>query len=494
MSMLPSTVLNKIFSFFDPNETESIHIANLISKTWNQAEKEFWKNIFKVNKLPEPNDPKCLFSLKEIWCTIIKDKGLLIKYSKCYKNLWSTKFDKSDWTKEEKEWKLITLNELIRNLFVSDLNLVEPFLFTFPAFTNDYVVLMKIFEIFNSESEANHKELQLFVVSLIKKWVHLNVFTSHLSKKLSRFKEFTTDKNFLKFFDETQKKKLTRNENNFVIPSINVSMKKVYHKTLSDVSDIDVQDFTEQFTLRSFDSYALITREDVLRFPSGGNSLSHVFKLSEQTERVSTWICFEILKEFKLAARQKKLKFFIECAYQFYKTHNYSDAFAFFSGITNSYITSLNSTFTLEKKLQNMILEMESIFVSESKFEKYKSHLSEIPIETPCLPYLGIVTNDLMLNLDGAVNTDYLIDWGMKKEEYSIVKKYLQYQTQTYKFTRISMIQAFISRSLYNPSFPTDKEMFQLAKDRKAAESDTKRKSSSSLIDMLIFSSKSNPK
>jgi hypothetical protein len=490
----PSSVLNKIFSFFDANETETIHIANLISKSWNQAEKEFWKNIFKANKLPEPNDSKCLFSLKEIWWTIIKDKGLLIKYPKCYKNLWSTKFEKNDWNKEEKEWKLITLNELIRNLFVSDLNLVEPFLFTFPAFTNDYVVLMKIFEIFNAESEANHKELQLFVVSMIKKWVHLNVFPSHLLKKLSKFKEFTTDKNFIKFFEETQKKKLTRNENNFVIPSIHVPMKKIYHKTLSDVSDIDVHDFTEQFTLRSFDSYSFIKREDVLRFPSGGNSLSYVFKLSEQTERVSTWICYEILREFKLAARQRKLKFFIECAFQFYKTNNYSDSFAFFSGITNSYITSLSATFTLERKLQNIILELESIFVSENKFEKYKAHLSEIPVEVPCLPYLGIVTNDLMLNLDGAVNTDYLIDWGMKREECSIVKKYLQYQSQEYKYTRISVIQAFISRSLYNPSFPTDKEMFQLAKERKAAESENKRKSASSLKEMLTFSSKLNSK
>eukprot|EP01080_Neovahlkampfia_damariscottae_P005281 gene5281-8899_t len=487
--------LSIIYDFFEPkNDLKDINSLNLVSKAWKKAEDNFWQSIFKKKKIPPPNYENCLFTLKEIYSTIICDKALVLKYQKNYKNLWTTKFDKSDWTNDQTEWKLISLNELIRNLFISELDLMETFLFTFPSFTNDYMVLLKVFEFYNppKDVDVNRKQLQLFVVSLIKKWVHLKLFPYHLSKKLDKFAEVTTDKNFLKFFQDTMTQKLKRHENNFLFPTFNVPSKKNYQKLIQDISDIDLKDFTEQFTLRSFDSYKLIKREDILRFTTGGNTLSYVFKMSEESDIIGTWICSEILKESKLAMRQKKLKFFIEAAFAFYKMKNYSNAFSFYQGVSNSYITNLPSTFLLDKKLTQILIDLENVFDPDFRFHKYKQHLNAT--DPPCIPYLGIVTDDLITNLEGSVNTDYLIDWNMKRDECLIVKKYLFYQEDEYDYQRIPMIQAFISKSLYDENLLTDKQMFKLGKEVKASEGSQRRKSNSSLKEMLNFSYSSKMK
>jgi flagellar hook-basal body complex protein FliE len=235
-------------------------------------------------------------------------------------------------------------------------------------------------------------------------------------------------------------------------PVLPKSLKKIH------LLDIDPTEMARQLTLREFKLYVVITAQECLNRGCGnrgsksssgstGGNQNKIGEFIHNSNQLTNWVSYMILKHSEPKKRAATIKFFVEVSDFCRDMNNFSSMTAIISGLYSSTIHRMKKTWELvPTKTRAKLDNMNQLMNSTRNFNDYRDMLSSIC--PPAVPFFGVYLTDLTFTEDG--NPDHLqndsriINFAKRMKAASTIESIRQFQQMPYNFEEIPEIQSFL--------------------------------------------------
>lgn len=202
-------------------------------------------------------------------------------------------------------------------------------------------------------------------------------------------------------------------------------------------------DIAEQMTLLDAQLFQKIEIPEVLLWArEQSEELSpHLTTFTEHFNKMSYWCRTRILTQEDPKEREKYLMKFIKIMRWLRKLRNFNSYLAILSALDSAPVRRLE----WQKQNIEALQEFCQLIDSSSSFRAYRHALAET--EPPCIPYLGLILQDLTFINIG--NQDMLpdgsINFAKRWQQFNILDSMRRFKTSHYAFKRSEKIQALMN-------------------------------------------------
>ncbi|KAG7304161.1 hypothetical protein JYU34_011096 [Plutella xylostella] len=208
--------------------------------------------------------------------------------------------------------------------------------------------------------------------------------------------------------------------------------------------DFKSHEIAEQMTLLDAALFGRITTAEVLSWPrdQSEESSPNLTRFTAHFNNMSFWARSRILEQVEAREREKYANKFLKVMKVLRKINNFNSYLALVSALDSPPVRRLGWPRHIEETLR----EYCALIDSSCSFRAYRAALSEtVP---PCIPYLGLVLQDLTFVHVG--NPDLLADgsinFSKRWQQYGIMENIKRFQKdRQYKFKRNERIQAMFN-------------------------------------------------
>ncbi|XP_056875580.1 rap guanine nucleotide exchange factor 1b isoform X17 [Takifugu flavidus] len=237
--------------------------------------------------------------------------------------------------------------------------------------------------------------------------------------------------------DKVEQKKLLRYTNSLKpLASRGVSARP---GTLHDFRSHEIAD---QLTLLDAELFYKIEIPEVLLWAKEQNEEKspNLTQFTEHFNNMSYWVRSLIIQQEKAQDREKLLLKFIKIMKHLRKLNNFNSYLAILSALDSAPIRRLE----WQKQTSEGLEEYCTLIDSSSSFRAYRAALAEV--EPPCIPYLGLILQDLTFVHLG--NPDYIdgkVNFSKRWQQFNILDSMRRFQQVHYELKRNEDIVTFFN-------------------------------------------------
>ncbi|KAH3762773.1 cell division control protein [Pelomyxa schiedti] len=222
---------------------------------------------------------------------------------------------------------------------------------------------------------------------------------------------------------------------------------KSYHSSsYSSWMDVHPIEFARQLTLREFDVFSRIKPTECFGLAwtkkDASTNSPHILQMTQEFNKIGTWVVAAILKNPKEKTRQKVIKQILKICGALKDLHNYNGLIALISGLGSRSIFRLKKSWT--EKTTTAFNEFSHLL--ENNYREMRELLTNT--NPPCLPYLGIYLTDLTFIQEGnedCVPGTKMINWWKATMNAGVIQQIQQWQQLGFVFSPVQMIQNIIA-------------------------------------------------
>nr|XP_015815948.2 rap guanine nucleotide exchange factor 1 [Nothobranchius furzeri] len=210
--------------------------------------------------------------------------------------------------------------------------------------------------------------------------------------------------------------------------------------------DFRSQDLAEQLTLLDSELFHKIELPEVLLWSKEQNEerSPHLTRFTQHFNSVSFWVRSVIILQDKAQEREKLLLKFLKVMKHLRKLNNFNSYLSILSALDSAPLRRLD----WQRNTFETLEEFSSLIDSSSSFRVYRTALAEV--EPPCIPYLGLILQDLtfvhlgnpdtLMTSEGS-NVNFSKSW----QQFNILDTLRSYQQVRYSLQPDSDIISFFN-------------------------------------------------
>ncbi|KAL3278461.1 hypothetical protein HHI36_013782 [Cryptolaemus montrouzieri] len=344
----------------------------------------------------------------------------------------------------------------------------EAFLTTYRTFITPYDLIIKLIRRYNyfyykTEKRPRSREAFALIVRVVSDLTSVDL-DEELQHKLMNFVQQLISCGELTLAKALRVKHLERHEakqrnlpgTNNILTSISLTP-----RTLT-LLDFKSEQIAEQMTLLDAELFMKIEIPEVLIWAQEQNEerSPNLTLFTEHFNKMSYWARTKILQINNKETREKYFLKFIKIMKHLRKINNFNSYLALLSALDSAPIRRLE----WQKHVQEGLKEYCALIDSSSSFRAYRQALAET--QPPCIPYIGLVLQDLTFVHIGNSNLlpDGLINFSKRWQQFNIVENMKKFKKCTYSFKKNERIIQFFEN--FDDIIPED-AMWQLSESIK---------------------------
>ncbi|XP_076014744.1 rap guanine nucleotide exchange factor 1b isoform X2 [Genypterus blacodes] len=237
--------------------------------------------------------------------------------------------------------------------------------------------------------------------------------------------------------DKVEQKKLLRYTN---------SLKPLAARGVSarpgTLHDFRSHEIADQLTLLDAELFYKIEIPEVLLWAKEQNEEKspNLTQFTEHFNNMSYWVRSLIIQQEKAQDREKLLLKFIKIMKHLRKLNNFNSYLAILSALDSAPIRRLE----WQKQTSEGLEEYCTLIDSSSSFRAYRAALSEV--EPPCIPYLGLILQDLtFVHLGNPDFIDGKVNFSKRWQQFNILDSMRRFQQAHYDLKRNEDIVCFFN-------------------------------------------------
>ncbi|KAK9887618.1 hypothetical protein WA026_023577 [Henosepilachna vigintioctopunctata] len=344
----------------------------------------------------------------------------------------------------------------------------EAFLTTYRTFITPYELISKLIRRYNyfyyrTEKRPRSREAFALIVRVVSDLTSVDL-DDELQHKLMNFVQQLISCGELTLAKALRVKHLERHEikqrnlpgTNNILTSISLTP-----RTLT-LLDFKSEHIAEQMTLLDAELFMKIEIPEVLIWAQEQNEerSPNLTLFTEHFNKMSYWARTKILQINNKETREKYFLKFIKIMKHLRKINNFNSYLALLSALDSAPIRRLE----WQKHVQEGLKEYCALIDSSSSFRAYRQALAET--QPPCIPYIGLVLQDLTFVHIGNSNhlADGMINFSKRWQQFNIVENMKKFKKCTYSFKKNERIIQFFEN--FDDIIPED-AMWQLSESIK---------------------------
>ncbi|XP_060106701.1 rap guanine nucleotide exchange factor 1 isoform X3 [Heteronotia binoei] len=206
--------------------------------------------------------------------------------------------------------------------------------------------------------------------------------------------------------------------------------------------DFHSHEIAEQLTLLDAELFYKIEIPEVLLWAKEQNEEKspNLTQFTEHFNNMSYWVRSIIMLQEKAQDRERLLLKFIKIMKHLRKLNNFNSYLAILSALDSAPIRRLE----WQKQTSEGLAEYCTLIDSSSSFRAYRAALGEV--EPPCIPYLGLILQDLTFVHLG--NPDYIdskVNFSKRWQQFNILDSMRRFQQAHYEIKRNDDIISFFN-------------------------------------------------
>ncbi|XP_039178885.1 rap guanine nucleotide exchange factor 1 isoform X4 [Crotalus tigris] len=206
--------------------------------------------------------------------------------------------------------------------------------------------------------------------------------------------------------------------------------------------DFHSHEISEQLTLLDAELFYKIEIPEVLLWAKEQNEEKspNLTQFTEHFNNMSYWVRSIIMQQEKSQDRERLLLKFIKIMKHLRKLNNFNSYLAILSALDSAPIRRLE----WQKQTSEGLAEYCTLIDSSSSFRAYRAALGEV--EPPCIPYLGLILQDLTFVHLG--NPDYIdgkVNFSKRWQQFNILDNMRRFQQVHYDIKRNDDIISFFN-------------------------------------------------
>uniref|UniRef100_A0A1A8R4X2 CRK SH3-binding GNRP n=3 Tax=Nothobranchius rachovii TaxID=451742 RepID=A0A1A8R4X2_9TELE len=237
--------------------------------------------------------------------------------------------------------------------------------------------------------------------------------------------------------DKVEQKKLLRYTN---------SLKPLAARGVSarpgTLHDFRSHEIADQLTLLDAELFYKIEIPEVLLWAKEQNEEKspNLTQFTEHFNNMSYWVRSLIIQQEKAQDREKLLLKFIKIMKHLRKLNNFNSYLAILSALDSAPIRRLE----WQKQTSEGLEEYCTLIDSSSSFRAYRAALAEV--EPPCIPYLGLILQDLtFVHLGNPDLIDGKVNFSKRWQQFNILDSMRRFQQVHYELKRNEDIISFFN-------------------------------------------------
>ncbi|XP_077442432.1 rap guanine nucleotide exchange factor 1b isoform X7 [Vanacampus margaritifer] len=237
--------------------------------------------------------------------------------------------------------------------------------------------------------------------------------------------------------DKVEQKKLLRYTN---------SLKPLAARGVSarpgTLHDFRSHEIADQLTLLDAELFYKIEIPEVLLWAKEQNEEKspNLTQFTEHFNNMSYWVRSLIIQQEKAQDREKLLLKFIKIMKHLRKLNNFNSYLAILSALDSAPIRRLE----WQKQTSEGLEEYCTLIDSSSSFRAYRAALAEV--EPPCIPYLGLILQDLtFVHLGNPDLIDRKVNFSKRWQQFNILDSMRRFQQVHYELKRNDDIVSFFN-------------------------------------------------
>ncbi|XP_067825898.1 rap guanine nucleotide exchange factor 1 isoform X1 [Heptranchias perlo] len=206
--------------------------------------------------------------------------------------------------------------------------------------------------------------------------------------------------------------------------------------------DFHSHEIAEQLTLLDAELFYKIEIPEVLLWAKEQNEEKspNLTQFTEHFNNMSYWVRSIIIQQEKAQDRERLLLKFIKIMKHLRKLNNFNSYLAILSALDSAPIRRLE----WQKQTSEGLAEYCTLIDSSSSFRAYRAALAEV--EPPCIPYLGLILQDLtFVHLGNPDLIDGKINFSKRWQQFNILDSMRRFQQVHYELKRIDDIVSFFN-------------------------------------------------
>ncbi|XP_059849757.1 rap guanine nucleotide exchange factor 1 isoform X4 [Hypanus sabinus] len=206
--------------------------------------------------------------------------------------------------------------------------------------------------------------------------------------------------------------------------------------------DFHSHEIAEQLTLLDAELFYKIEIPEVLLWAKEQNEEKspNLTQFTEHFNNMSYWVRSIIIQQEKAQDRERLLLKFIKIMKHLRKLNNFNSYLAILSALDSAPIRRLE----WQKQTSEGLAEYCTLIDSSSSFRAYRAALAEV--EPPCIPYLGLILQDLtFVHLGNPDLIDGKINFSKRWQQFNILDSMRRFQQIHYELKRIDDIVMFFN-------------------------------------------------
>nr|XP_051691375.1 rap guanine nucleotide exchange factor 1 isoform X8 [Oryctolagus cuniculus] len=197
--------------------------------------------------------------------------------------------------------------------------------------------------------------------------------------------------------------------------------------------DFHSHEIAEQLTLLDAELFYKIEIPEVLLWAKEQNEEKspNLTQFTEHFNNMSYWVRSIIMLQEKAQDRERLLLKFIKIMKHLRKLNNFNSYLAILSALDSAPIRRLE----WQKQTSEGLAEYCTLIDSSSSFRAYRAALSEV--EPPCIPYLGLILQDLtFVHLGNPDHIDGKVNFSKRWQQFNILDSMRRFQQAHYDIRR----------------------------------------------------------
>ncbi|KAM5146656.1 rap guanine nucleotide exchange factor 1 isoform 1-T1 [Mantella aurantiaca] len=206
--------------------------------------------------------------------------------------------------------------------------------------------------------------------------------------------------------------------------------------------DFHSHEIAEQLTLLDAELFYKIEIPEVLLWAKEQNEEKspNLTQFTEHFNNMSYWVRSIIMLQEKAQDRERLLLKFIKIMKHLRKLNNFNSYLAILSALDSAPIRRLE----WQKQTSEGLAEYCTLIDSSSSFRAYRAALSEV--EPPCIPYLGLILQDLtFVHLGNPDHIDGKVNFSKRWQQFNILDSMRRFQQAHYEIRRNDEIISFFN-------------------------------------------------
>ncbi|XP_029466936.1 rap guanine nucleotide exchange factor 1 isoform X2 [Rhinatrema bivittatum] len=206
--------------------------------------------------------------------------------------------------------------------------------------------------------------------------------------------------------------------------------------------DFHSHEIAEQLTLLDAELFYKIEIPEVLLWAKEQNEEKspNLTQFTEHFNNMSYWVRSIIMVQEKAQDRERLLLKFIKIMKHLRKLNNFNSYLAILSALDSAPIRRLE----WQKQTSEGLAEYCTLIDSSSSFRAYRAALAEV--EPPCIPYLGLILQDLtFVHLGNPDHIDGKVNFSKRWQQFNILDSMRCFQQVHYEMKRNEDIISFFN-------------------------------------------------